>query len=167
MNEKQEKTHLDVKGPRPRTSRTITIDVDVSLCFTYDIVVSSKLSCISSSAAQVLQSEDRLDHLSDSDLRVSGAWAIMEACTVQVVGSFGSARVNDLGIREVIGLPKIIHEIRKMEMRDKAHIEMGSPEATPNTITGLDVDWREISALRDSSVDGDITPEASELRVES
>lgn len=58
-----------------------------------------------------------------------------------------------------------------MQMKKKpirtAYVEMGSPEATPDAIASLDLDGRKISTLWDGSVDGDITPEASELRVES
>ncbi len=73
-------------------------------------MVSSKHSGIPSSAAQVLQTEDRLDHLGDGDLGVGSAWAVVESCPIQVVGSLWAARVNDLGIREIIRLSTEICE---------------------------------------------------------
>ena len=48
-----------------------------------------------------------------------------------------------------------------------AYIEVSSPEAAPDAITSLNLDWREIAALRNGRVDSNVTPDTGDRRVQS
>ena len=86
---------------RPRTHRSIALNVKVGLRLIDDLCEAMQPACIPRCTADTLQLEDGFDDLDDRQLRIGRARAVVEPCAVEVVRGQRPARVDSCRIREV------------------------------------------------------------------
>ena len=164
-------TYDKVQWTRPRSSRPIRFDKHICLGFIDDLRVASQFPSVTRRPTDVLQLEHDSEDFSNGLHGILDTSTVVETGTVEVVGGRGALRVDGGGVGEFFGLDRnrrlALPVNGNQEWREIKYVKVSILEAGPDTITSLDLQWREIIALWDWSIDGNVTPETRKLRVEA
>ena len=167
---KHSTTYHKVHWTRPRTRRPIRLDKHIGLCLVHNFRVPRQFPSITRRPTYILQFEHYSENFSDGLYGILNTGAVVESGTVEVVWRHWTMWVYGSRVGEFLGLDerKFIRASSTVtKTRRTTYVEVSIFEASPDTVASLDLERWEAISLRDWSINGDVTPETCELRVEA